>query len=80
MSVKKLLAVALLYFALVAAFLVLTGCARFSDGYQFGDITLSLGDAVHAYCNEVPDIPKDVALKAIRAYLPLYPKDGICGE
>ena len=64
--------------SLLAIAVLLTGCARFTDGYQFGDVSLSLADAVHAYCEDVPGIPKKVALRAIRAHIPFYPKDGIC--
>lgn len=58
--------------------LLLTGCARFSDGYQVGDVTLSFHDAVVAYCDETSEITQEVALRAIRAYVPFYPKDGVC--
>ncbi len=81
-------------FAIVVFALILSGCAekpkRFQDGYQFGDITMTVVDALpkiqkkvkiakEVYCAPgATAIVRQLALDVIRTYLPAYPSGGIC--
>lgn len=63
---------------LIVAFL--SGCARFQDGYQFGDITMTLLDAKHTYCTSANPVARYFALGVIKFYVPGYPTKGICTD
>ncbi len=63
---------------------------RFKDGYQIGDVTMTVVDklpriqqklqlAKEAYCSPgATEIVRTLALDVVRTYFPMYPAGGIC--
>lgn len=67
----------------------LAGCMpeQLEDGYQVGDGISIVGDAAakaktmrDAYCENGNKAAKGLLLTVVKAYMPMYPADGICTD